>query len=251
MAPRRASRWRLHRTDNIVAFVHFRLLLRQPLSLRCVFVIFRDERIRVLRWRRGLEHHHRRERCRWPRHSLHHTAIGAGRAPGQTLRASCFWSVGRVWHNVYVEVGFVGDLRVARVVFGLRRWLACVLCRSSFWCEERVAFSCCSSAVGVLVHERRVHVGRRRLLVCQTVVAVDPLARWSVMRLNYGSGDGGHHTHVRVSSAPCADFAICRRRGATSPAWEYPSAAVFLLSSVYTAECEDHDGDCNHAKHDA
>jgi hypothetical protein len=169
----------------------------------------------------------------------------------RTLRTSCFWSVGRVWHDVYVEAGLVGGLRVARVVIRLRRRKAGVFCRSGFRCEEWIALGCFSSAIGVLMHECRVHVGRWCLLVCQTVVAIDPLARRSVMRLHHRTSDCRHHTHVRVPSAPCANLTVCRRCGAASPVWEDPVAAMFLLSSVHTTECENHDGNCNHSEHHA
>jgi hypothetical protein len=49
--PRWTSRRRLHWAHNIVALVHFRFLLRQPLPLRRVFIVVGDKRISGLRWR--------------------------------------------------------------------------------------------------------------------------------------------------------------------------------------------------------
>jgi len=108
----------------------------------------------------------------------------------------------------------------------LSLWLV-ALCRR----EERVALRHRANAIVVsMVHESRMQVRGRRLLVFQTVIAFDPFAWRAVVAavvsadLGHGSGGSGDgrcdQSHVRVAGAPGAYFAVCGRADSSSAAGE-------------------------------
>ena len=115
--------------------------------------------------------------------------------------------------------------------------------------EERIVLPYCTNTVIVPVHESRVQVRRRRLLICQAIVAFDPFARRQeavfivVAPYLYHGAPGcciRDQTHVRVAGAPGAYFAVRGRAGSPSAAGEEPCAAVFLLAVVDAEERESH-----------
>ena len=118
------------------------------------------------------------------------------------------------------------------------------------WREKRIALPHCADTVIVPVHESRVQVRRRRLLICQAIVAFDPFARRKVVvdvvvvpDLGHGGATGRgirDQTHVRVAGAPGAYFAVRRRACSPSAAGEESCAAVFLLAVVNAEEGESH-----------
>ena len=117
------------------------------------------------------------------------------------------------------------------------------------WREEWIALRRRTNTIIMPVHESRVHMRRRRLLVLQAVVAFDPFARREVVAivvvadLSHGSVAGGDvrdQSHVRVAGAPGAYFAIRGRACSSSAAGEESGAAVFLLAAVDAEEGERH-----------
>jgi hypothetical protein len=160
----------------------------------------------------------------------------------RTLRTSgfvFFWSVRSVWGRCHIEAwlsvwvaGMVVVALVALVIIAagtdvLLWWqLVVVMVR---WREERIALRRRTNTVVMPLHESRVQVRGRRLLVLQAVVAFDPFAGWEVVaiivvaNLGHGSIAGGYirdQSHVRVAGAPGAYFAVCGRACSSSAAGE-------------------------------